>query len=893
MPIVPFGPCVLLALALFLLASCASDAFADERVVVSNAAFRLEVYCAAGDVLATLTDLRSGRRLADGPVLYAATREGVRAEGLEGATARAAAGRLTVRGRLAGLELTQTFTAVRGRPWLEERIALRNPGRSGARLEDLAIGLGRPLIDAAGRPAADLAADRWIAVPFRHRATDPKGLRRDYGAADLGKGAGHGLVSGPEQWPQDGPRRLWLSEGWAWTHGGETVGLFRYCQEHLQFSALSPETGVLGTRLRFGGAWMAGGEPAALGRMAGGVRVDLGLTRYAAVRGGWAEAARAFRDLLDEKGCRFPADYNPPVHWEQLYNMEGAWNDRPHRYTLAAIEREAALGRAYGCEAIYLDPGWDTAFGTFLWGEDWLGPRRAFVDRMRREHGLELALHCPLATWMSGPLSWGIEAVESWPKAGLRRDPRAANGDPPPVPAVVDGRRNLALLPDARASASSVLDGGSWPIHQVAHLADGWYGNTGSWIAGTAPAWAEIDLGAAYRVGEVRLGNDHRGQYSDRAATRLRVRATEDESGDSGWTTVREVGPTRLAGTAAFAFSPVRARRIRVEILEAADGLPRLDEIEVLEADPAPPAEAAEHERRARRGPKPPPAGAAGPRVCLGSRQYIDEAAKRLIANCDDGAVFLMLDGNWWSGDCIDPDHGHPIPYRWEDHIRANLELARRVHARHPRVLIEMHDMIAGGSTARPTPVYYKYGLPGSFDENWGLELMWDPMADLREGRAEALYDYNLGCNIPVYLHIDLRKDNRACVVLWWYASTCRHLGIGGTHADPATAAAQQAAMRRYRELERFFKRGEFVGLSPQVHAHALPAENAVVLNLFNLSDTSRAVTAESPLASLGLDRAERYAVIGDGVNVSDGVLRVRREMAPWSAEVALVRPAR
>ena len=69
-----------------------------------------------------------------------------------------------------------------------------------------------------------------------------------------------------------------------------------------------------------------------------------------------------------------------------------------------------------------------------------------------------------------------------------------------------------------------------------------------------------------------------------------------------------------------------------------------------------------------------------------------------MLANCADGAAFLMFDGNWWNGGCCDPDHGHPVPYRMEDHIRANLDLARRVHAKYPKVLIEMHDMLAGGS---------------------------------------------------------------------------------------------------------------------------------------------------------------------------------------------------
>ena len=89
------------------------------------------------------------------------------------------------------------------------------------------------------------------------------------------------------------------------------------------------------------------------------------------------------------------------------------------------------------------------------------------------------------------------------------------------------------------------------------------------------------------------------------------------------------------------------------------------------------------------------------PLLCLGSRQYLDVATERLLANCADGAAFLMFDGNWWNGGCLNLTHGHPVPYRMEDHIRANLELARRVHAKYPQVLIEMHDMIAGGNNAR------------------------------------------------------------------------------------------------------------------------------------------------------------------------------------------------
>ena len=36
----------------------------------------------------------------------------------------------------------------------------------------------------------------------------------------------------------------------------------------------------------------------------------------------------------------------------------------------------------------------------------------------------------------------------------------------------------------------------------------------------------------------------------------------------------------------------------------------------------------------------------------MGSRQYLDEAEKRILKCCEAGAVFLMFDGNWWNGPC-------------------------------------------------------------------------------------------------------------------------------------------------------------------------------------------------------------------------------------------------
>ena len=477
----------------------------------------------------------------------------------------------------------------------------------------------------------------------------------------------------------------------------------------------------------------------------------------------------------------------------------------------------------------------------------------------------------------------GPSAVSTYPAAASVRYPA---GDLPAarVPAELDGRRNVALEPGAKAVVSSTIAG--YAIHQAAHLDDGWYGNSQSWIPAELPAWAEIDLAGVRTISSVRVSNDRLGEYRDRAATWLKVSVAKG----GAWRQVAEYRGPGLQAEHRFDFPAVEADKVRIDLLEGSDRTeaPRLDEIEIYEAKPAAAAALRTFVRSVKRGPR--CFGETKPTMCLGSKQYMDAAAKRLLACCADGVRFLMFDGNWWGGGCDDPSHGHPIPYTPADHFAANLELARRVHARYPRVLIEMHDMLMGGSPCRLTPVYFKYGLPGSYDDNWGFELMWDPMANLKAGQARSLYYYNLGCNVPIYLHIDLRGDNRECVELWWYASTCRHLGIGGTSADPAVVEAQKRAMRRYKSLEAFYKRGEFYGADEAVHVHVL--DGKFVVNVFNLSDRPRRISGSIPLSRMGLDPKRAYASL-DGIGtVHDGVLDVAVDMGPWSAKVGEYRPA-
>ena len=100
--------------------------------------------------------------------------------------------------------------------------------------------------------------------------------------------------------------------------------------------------------------------------------------------------------------------------------------------------------------------------------------------------------------------------------------------------------------------------------------------------------------------------------------------------------------------------------------------------------------------------------------------------------------------------------------------------------------------------------------------------------------------------------------------------------------------------MRRYGELERFYKSGEFFGMHEEAHVHVLPAENAFVVNLFNLSDESRVIQGSLRVAEMGLDPDRWYVTPKGGrFDARDGTFNVQRRLPPWSAEVMEVRSLR
>jgi hypothetical protein len=102
-----------------------------------------------------------------------------------------------------------------------------------------------------------------------------------------------------------------------------------------------------------------------------------------------------------------------------------------------------------------------------------------------------------------------------------------------------EGGANLALAgAGAKASASSCLAG--YAIHQIAHLNDGLYGNSHSWIAASASEeWAQIEFPRAAKVAKVVFSRDREGRYRDRLPTGFEVQVSAD---GREWRKVAEAG---------------------------------------------------------------------------------------------------------------------------------------------------------------------------------------------------------------------------------------------------------------------------------------------------------------------------------------------------------------
>jgi len=265
---------------------------------------------------------------------------------------------------------------------------------------------------------------------------------------------------------------------------------------------------------------------------------------------------------------------------------------------------------------------------------------------------------------------------------------------------------------------------------------------------------------------------------------------------------------------------------------------------------------------------------------CFCSQRYQEDKLARILKVADAGMSFIMFDEFDWRGPCYDPSHGHPVPTTPNMHAQAVIDLVRKVHEKHPRILIEAHDPVWPWGV-RYLPVYYMHGQENSFDEGWGFEFMWNPLEDLLSGKALSLFYYNLAYDLPLYLHINMDNDNDNCLAFWWFASTVRHLGIGGGKSNERRYSAYKRAMAQYLELKDLYSRGAFYAIDELTHVHVLPESGRCVVNAYNLTDAPVVRSVDIRLNDLGL--LENVVVDGVKHEALGGRVVLHLEIPPFS----------
>ncbi len=648
-------------------------------VTLTNEHFRLSIAAGAG-LKCQLLHVPSGTILADAMYSYSFGKPSFSALSTEKSSVKLSG--VTRE----GIHVEHRFKVDPGCPWIEEEIAVRNAKSQPIRLP-FRCGFILPV-----RPDT-LKGFVFSAVPYRHEPRASRGQYADYTLDQIIYRARRSrLREDPPRSQAVWPRLYedYASEGWAFTNGTQGFLVTKHNETAREWALLDRvplEDDLMG--FRWGGAGSPAGDPEGYCHVAAGAVHDFGTTRLTFFHGDVLQGFYAFRAEMEARGHGAPSSFDPPVHWNELYDNKLWWLGEPaylepanreKYYRLEDMKQEAAKAKAIGCEALYLDPGWDTPQSSKRWDEARLGKLTDFVSLLKSDYGLRLSLHAPLTNW-------------------------------------VDSHCDV--------------------------------------IAGTD-----------------RLGPDGK----------------------------------------VIPYSP-----------------------------------------------------------CGASSQYIDETCRRLQILAQSGVAFFMFDGTWFNGECWDPKHGHAVPSTIAEHVDATNRLARMVHEKYPDVLIEMHDQVVGGADIRYVPTYYGHGTDGlggkGFDSIWAFELMWRPMDDLLAGRSMALYYYNLAYSLPLYVHIDLRTDNAQALVFWWNASTCRHLGFGGTATDAAVRTAHESAMKTYRRLKPFFSAGTFYGIDELTHVHRHPERNAVVVNCFNLdtNPVEREINFEAE--SFGLKPRRRYNCSGANFN--------------------------
>jgi hypothetical protein len=303
--------------------------------------------------------------------------------------------------------IEHAFTLHGDKDRFDEQIALVHRfGHDSHTVAEYRFGFRKRMFDAqSGEWIDNLDEYRLGAIPFRRRRGQAKDfLKEDYAAADLV----------PANWDGNNlPNRQ--SEAWSWQNGRSGFCFAKYTQDHIEFAladgefytpptedaldGLTQHADVGDVCLRFGGAGRTHGAPGKPVTINAEKRTfRFGTSSIFPFDGGWEDGHRAYKDFLRDRGHVVPPNFNPPVHWNELYALSWRGGNNAPLQELPELWVEAERAKMMGAEAFYFDPVWDLFEGSSVWDAARLGPLPDFVARLRDEYGLSLSLHLMMHT---------------------------------------------------------------------------------------------------------------------------------------------------------------------------------------------------------------------------------------------------------------------------------------------------------------------------------------------------------------------------------------------------------------------------------------------------------------------------------------------------------------
>ncbi|MFX0058308.1 MAG: hypothetical protein ACFE85_15445 [Candidatus Hodarchaeota archaeon] len=308
---------------------------------------------------------------------------------------------LVIEGKFNGTEIAikHVFKLKKEDKWLDEYITLTNLGGKKVRFGLINFGFKMALFKQYSGWNKNLDEFKLTSIPTRRyfRYGDDR-RKENFSANDILFGA---WVAKEAEMPG------FCAEGWLWGNSQGGLLICKYNQSQMEYSRFQristtlPGRGAEDVFIIFGGVSLYEGNPELATLLEPHKSYSFGVSRYTFYEGDYKEGYYLYRTHLENYGHKFKEDYNPPVHWNELYNLgwvaekTGFFVDSTdfEVYTLEQLYNEAAIARDIGAESLYLDPGWNISLGSEIWNEKRFGSLKDFSNIIHREYGLKLALH--------------------------------------------------------------------------------------------------------------------------------------------------------------------------------------------------------------------------------------------------------------------------------------------------------------------------------------------------------------------------------------------------------------------------------------------------------------------------------------------------------------------